>query len=138
AQGASGYVVKSTDAYGASSGKSMTVEAIKVGDVVVPTQGGGDLRVWFAKTDARRTIPAWKALESGADLSDLAGKLVFVGASATGLSDVVATPLDPSTPGVEAHAQLAGRQIDLAASVRMNAIGVGEQRSGDRHPAGGG
>ena len=106
AEGASGYVVKSTDAYGASSGKSTTVEAIKVGDVVVPTQGGGDLRVWFAKTDPRRTIPAWKVLEPGADLSDLAGKLVFVGPSAIGLSDIVATPLDPSTPGVEAHAQL--------------------------------
>ena len=106
AQGASGFVVKSTDAYGASSGKSTTVDAIKVGDVVVPTQGGGDLRVWFASADPRRTLPAWKALEAGADLSDLGGKLVFVGASAVGLSDIIATPLDPSTPGVEAHAQL--------------------------------
>jgi adenylate cyclase len=106
AQGASGFVVKSTDAYGASSGKSSTVDAIKVGDVVVPTQGGGDLRVWFASADRRRTLPAWKALEAGADLSDLGGKLVFVGASAVGLSDIIATPLDPSTPGVEAHAQL--------------------------------
>ena len=106
AQGASGFVVKSTDAYGASSGKSTTVDAIKVGDVVVPTQGGGDLRVWFASADPRRTLPAWKALEADADLSDLAGKLVFVGPSAVGLSDIIATPLDPSTPGVEAHAQL--------------------------------
>jgi adenylate cyclase len=106
AQGASGFVVKSTDAYGASSGKSTTVDAIKVGDVVVPTQGGGDLRVWFARADPRRALPAWKALEVGADLSDLAGKLVFVGPSAVGLSDIIATPLDPSTPGVEAHAQL--------------------------------
>jgi adenylate cyclase len=106
AQGASGFVVKSTDAYGASSGKSTTVDAIKVGDLVVPTQGGGDLRVWFASADPRRTLPAWKALEAGADLSDLGGKLVFVGASAVGLSDIIATPLDPSTPGVEAHAQL--------------------------------
>jgi adenylate cyclase len=107
AQGASGYVVKSADAYGASSGKSAAVEAIKVGDVVVPTQAGGDLRVWFAKPDARRSIPAWKVLGPNADLSDLNGKLVFVGASASMLSDVVATPLNPSTPGVEAHAQLA-------------------------------
>jgi adenylate cyclase len=106
AQGASGFVVKSTNAYGASSGKSSTVDAIKVGDVVVPTQGGGDLRVWFAGADPRRTLPAWKALEAGADLSDLGGKLVFVGTSAVGLSDIIATPLDPSTPGVEAHAQL--------------------------------
>ncbi len=45
-------------------------------------------------------------LRPDADLSDLAGKLVFIGASASLLSDIVATPLDPSTPGVEAHAQL--------------------------------
>ena len=106
AQGASGYVVKSANAYGASSDASSQVEAIKVGDLVIPTQAGGDLRVWFANSDPRRSIPAWKVLEPGADLSDLAGKLVFVGVSATGLSDVVATPLDPSTPGVEVHAQL--------------------------------
>jgi adenylate cyclase len=106
AQGASNYVVKSTNAYGKSSGESAVVEAIKVGDIVVPTQAGGDLRVWFAKSDPRRSLPAWKALEPGADLSDLGGKLVFVGPSATMLADIVATPLNPSTAGVEAHAQL--------------------------------
>ena len=46
------------------------------------------------------------AADGSADLSDLAGKIVFVGASASLLYDIVATPLDPSTPGVEAHAQL--------------------------------
>ena len=106
AQGASGYVVKSTTAYGATSGKSAGVEAIKVGDVVVPVQADGELRVWFAKSDPRRSIPAWKVLQPDPDLSDLAGKIVFVGASASLLGDIVATPLDPSTPGVEAHAQL--------------------------------
>jgi adenylate cyclase len=106
AQGASGYIVKSTTAYGNTAGKSAGIEAIKVGDVVVPVQADGELRVWFAKSDPRRSIPAWKVLQPDADLSDLEGKIVFVGASASLLSDIVATPLDPSTPGVEAHAQL--------------------------------
>ncbi len=105
-QGASSYVVKSTGEFGQTSGKSVGVEALKVGDVVIPTQADGTLRVWFAKSDPRRSIPAWKVLQPDADLSDLAGKLVFVGAGASLLSDIVATPLDPSTPGVEAHAQL--------------------------------
>ena len=74
--------------------------------MVVPVQADGELRVWFAKSDPRRSIPAWKVLQPDADLSDLAGKIVFVGASASMLGDIVATPLDPSTPGVEAHAQL--------------------------------
>jgi len=106
AQGASGYLVKSTTAYGKTSGKTEGVEAIKVGDVVIPVQTDGELRVWFAKSDPRRSIPAWKALQPDADLSDLEGKIVFIGASASLLADIVATPLDPSTPGVEAHAQL--------------------------------
>ncbi len=41
AQGASGYVVKSTTAYGSTAGKSAGLEAIKVGDVVVRVQGDG-------------------------------------------------------------------------------------------------
>jgi adenylate cyclase len=103
AQGASTYIVKSTHASGESG---LGVTAIKVGDVVIPTQPAADVRVYFAKSDERRSIPAWKVLSQGADLSDLAGKIVIVGASASMLSDVVATPLNASTPGVEAHAQL--------------------------------
>ena len=106
AQGATGYIVKSTTAYGNTAGKSEVVDAIKDGDVTIPVQANGELRVWFAKSDPRRSIPAWKVLQPDADLSDLAGKLAFVGSSATMLGDIVATPLDPSTPGVEAHAQL--------------------------------
>src|SRR5208337_5532682 len=106
AQGASSYVVKSTTAYGSTAGKSEVIDSIKDGDVVVPVEADGELRVWFAKSDPRRSIPAWKVLQPDPDLSDLAGKLVFVGASATLLSDIVATPLSPSTPGVEAHAEL--------------------------------
>jgi adenylate cyclase len=106
AQGATGYLVKSTTAYGSTAGKSALMEAIKVGDAVVPVQADGELRVWFGKSDPRRSIPAWKVLQPDPDLSDLAGKLVFVGSSATTLADIIATPLNPSTPGVEAHAQL--------------------------------
>ena len=113
AQGASGYLVKSTDAYGkATASEGFGVAAIKVGDIVIPTQPAADLRVWFAKDDPRRSLPAWKILAPGADLSDLAGKIVLVGASASLLSDIVATPLDPSTPGVEAHAQLIEQILD--------------------------
>ena len=106
AEGASGFVVKSAGQFGQTSNTSVGVEAIKVGDLVIHTQADANLRVWFADSDPRRSIPAWKILQPDADLSDLAGKLVFVGASASLLSDIVATPLSPSTPGVEAHAEL--------------------------------
>jgi adenylate cyclase len=107
AQAASTYVVKclSADSRAALSATSGVGE-IRVGDVTIATQPGGDIRAYFAAPDPRRSIPAWKIFEPGADLSDLEGKIVVVGASASLLSDVVATPLNPSTPGVEAEAQL--------------------------------
>ena len=52
-----GYIVKSTTAYGSTAGKSEVIDSIKDGDVVIPLQADGQLRVWFAKSDPRRSIP---------------------------------------------------------------------------------
>jgi adenylate cyclase len=107
AQGASTYIVKSSNASGETAfGQVYGVLAIRNGDLTIPTDASGDVRVYFARADPRRTIPAWKALEPGADLSDLRGAIVFFGASAALLSDIVATPLSAAMPGVEAHAQI--------------------------------
>jgi adenylate cyclase len=107
AQGASSYLVRSTNASGDSVfGGSFGVSAIKVGDIIIPTQPAAELRMYFANSDERRSVPAWKIFDDSADLSDIAGKIVIVGASASLLSDVIATPLNASTSGVEAHAQL--------------------------------
>ena len=107
AQGASTYIVKSLNASGETAfGQEYGVVAIRNGDLTIPTDAAGDVRVYLAQADPRRSIPAWKALEPGADLSDLRGKIVFFGASAPLLSDIVATPLSRSMPGVEAHAQI--------------------------------
>ena len=118
AQGASTYLVKSADAGGPSLGQGAGVAAIKVGDLVVPTEPAGDIRAYFAATDPSLSTPAWKLFQPGPDLSDLAGKIVVVGASASLLSDVVATPLNPSTPGVEAQAQLIEQILDGDALLR--------------------
>jgi len=107
AQGASTYIVKSSNASGETAfGQVYGVLAIKNGDLTIPTDASGDIRVYFARADPRRSIPAWKALEPGADLSDLRGAIVFFGASAALLSDIVATPLSAAMPGFEAHAQI--------------------------------
>ena len=88
--------VKSSNASGETAfGEVYGVLAIRNGDLTIPTDASGDVRVYFARPDPRRSIPAWKALDPGADLSDLRGKIVFVGASAALLSDIVATPLSP-------------------------------------------
>ena len=107
AQGASTYIVKSSNASGETAfGEVYGVLAIRNGDLTIDTDPAGDIRVYFARPDPRRSIPAWKVLEPGADLSGLRGAIVFVGASAAPLSDIVATPLTPVMPGVEAHAQI--------------------------------
>jgi len=118
AQGASTYIVKCLAA-GGQGGLSTSngVSEIRVGGVAVSTQPKGDIRAYFAGDDPRRSIAAWKIFEPGADLSDLEGKIIVVGASASLLSDVVATPLNPSTPGVEVEAQLL-EQILSGASLR--------------------
>jgi adenylate cyclase len=107
AQGASTYIVKSSNASGETAfGEVYGVLAIRNGALTIDTDAAGDIRVYFARPDPRRSIPAWKALAPGADLRDLRGSIVFIGASAALLSDIVATPLSPAMPGVEAHAQI--------------------------------
>jgi adenylate cyclase len=118
AQGASTYLIKSADAGGSSLGQGAGVAAIKVGDLIASTEPAGDIRAYFAASDASLSVPAWQLLAPGVDLSDLAGKIVVVGASASLLSDVVATPLNPSTPGVEAQAQLIEQILDGDALLR--------------------
>ena len=107
AQGASTYIVKSSNASGETAfGEVYGVLSVRNGDLTIQTGPSGDVRVYFAPPDPRRSIPAWKVVTPGADLSDLKGTIVFVGASAATLSDIVATPLSPVMPGVEAHAQI--------------------------------
>ncbi len=118
AQGASTYLIKSADLGGSSPGQGGGVAAIKVGDLIVQTQPAGDIRAYFAASDSDLSTPAWKLFQPGPDLADLAGKIVVVGASASLLSDVVATPLNPSTPGVEAQAQLIDQIVDGDALLR--------------------
>jgi adenylate cyclase len=107
AQGASTYIVKSSNASGETAfGEVYGVLAVRNGDLTIDTDAAGEIRPYFARRDSRRSIPAWKALTPGADLSDLRGAIVFFGASAATLSDIVATPLSPQMPGPEAHAQI--------------------------------
>jgi adenylate cyclase len=107
AQGASTYIVKSSNASGETAfGEVYGVLAVRNGKLTIDTDPTGEVKVYFAKPDPRRSIPAWKVIAPGADLSDLKGTIVFVGASAATLSDIVATPLSPVMAGVEAHAQI--------------------------------
>lgn len=107
AQGAGTIIIKSTDSnaewsFGAQSG----ITEVKIGNVIVPTDPNGAFWLYHTGPEPRRSIPAWKILTANFEPSDIAGKIIFVGASASALNDLRASPLHPATAGVEFHAQV--------------------------------
>ena len=119
AQGASTFLIKSSNASGEYGfGAKTGIVSIKNGDFVVPTDHRGALRLYYADHEKPRTIPAWKVLQDGFDASELAEKIVFIGVSASLLSDTVATPLRPDEPGVQAQAQVLAQALTGSNLVR--------------------
>jgi adenylate cyclase len=112
-------LVKSTNASGERIwGKHRAIVAVKVGDAEIPTDADGSVRIRYAGDQPGRRIPAWKALAGEIDREEIAGRIILVGASAAALTDIRATPLNPSTPGVEVHAELLEHALTGARLVR--------------------
>lgn len=99
-------------------GQHTGIESVRVGETTLPTTGDGQLWLNFAESDTRRYIPAYKVLDGSFEAKDVAGRFVLIGASATGLLDLRATPLASSVPGVEIHAQAVEQMISGAHLVR--------------------
>ncbi|MCP5396097.1 MAG: adenylate/guanylate cyclase domain-containing protein [Sphingomonadaceae bacterium] len=114
AQGAETIVVNTSDGSG-EGGVSGRVVSIRVGDFTIPTTDAGSLQSYFTPAHPERVIPAWEVLDPTGDPAAwqerLAGKIVFVGASAVGLRDLIATPLEDRELGVMVHAQAAEQMI---------------------------
>ena len=117
AQGVSTIIVKASNASGETAfGQQTGIVSLKVGEIVIPTDADGALRLRYAGTKIARRIPAWKILHGEISKEEIEGRLIFVGSSAAALSDLRATPLDPVVPGVEVHAEvvehaLAGQKL---------------------------
>jgi adenylate cyclase len=117
-QGAGGIVVRSSDASGeVNSGAPQTV-GLKVGEFEVPLAKGGELWMHYTTPTAERTVPAWRVLQGNLPRAELerlfGGRIVFIGAGAIGLRDLVSTPVQERELGVVLHAQ-AVEQIVLGA-----------------------
>jgi adenylate cyclase len=111
--------IKSSGGSGISAfGQQTGIELIRVGRDVMPTNGRGELWLKFAKPDPRRTISASVVLSDDFDRSLVAGRSIFIGATAIGLHDLRATPLNPSVPGVEMHAQALEQMLSGDHAVR--------------------
>ncbi len=115
ALGADATLVKTSDGTGENASAPGSVVSLRIGDFEVPTTAAGELWSYFTGPVPERTVPAWRVLDDATPPEALAGqfegRIVFVGASATGLRDLVATPLADREAGVMVHAQAAEQMI---------------------------
>ncbi|MBO0335259.1 adenylate/guanylate cyclase domain-containing protein [Sneathiella sp. CAU 1612] len=82
------------------------IVGFKVAGTLVPTDTRGRIWLKYAQYDPTLYISALDVINGTVDEELLAGKLVLVGTSATGLKDLRASPLTSNLPGVEMHLQL--------------------------------
>ena len=107
AQGATTYVLKASNASGETAfGQSTGLNHIRIGDVEVPTDGGGGVYLKFRHFTKAAYIPAWKVLAGEVSQEEIEGRIILVGTSAPGLLDLRATPVDAAVPGIDIHAQV--------------------------------
>ena len=99
--------IKSSGASGERSfGRETGIAFVRTGNATIPTDENGQMLLYDTGPRAERFVPAWQTLEGTLPPEIFAGKIVLIGATATALYDVRATPLSPYSPGVEIHAQL--------------------------------
>ncbi len=120
AQGAGSIMVKTSDGSGEGGGGNFgggqgQVVSLKVGQFEVPVTAAGALWLHYTEPQPTRSIPAWQVMSGALTPKQLeanfAGNIVFVGAGAIGLRDLVATPLQDRDLGVMVHAQAAEQII---------------------------
>jgi adenylate cyclase len=109
AQEAGSFVIRATGASGEADTGRPAMTALKIGEFEAPTGPAGGFRIYYSGLPDLPRIPAARLLnpEDAAEFADVvAGRIVFVGSSAAGLRDLVATPLSPAYPGVSVHAEI--------------------------------
>lgn len=81
----------------------------------IPLDSAGNMRISFRNApEAYRAVSAVDVLNGTVDESMLDNTWVLVGATAFGIGDIVPTPYNGATPGVELQARLLGSLLDAA------------------------
>lgn len=102
AQGASNYLVNSTEA---------GVASVRIGALTVPTNAQAEVWLNYRDQVEALVVPATQVLGGQLPPQAWRGHLVVVGSSAAGLMDVRSNPLGQLMPGVQAHAMALGQMI---------------------------
>jgi adenylate cyclase len=96
-----------------SFGQATGLTDLRIGRFVIPTDAAGRVWLHYSRPQKNRFVSAVDVLDGKLDRSLIKDNVVFVGTSAEGLvNDRQATPIEPSMPGVEIHAQLLGQILE--------------------------
>ncbi len=110
-------LVKSNDASGELGATGAGIASMRVGPMEIPVEADGGLYVYYSGNSVERAERVVSAADILADeipeevAAKVAGKVIFIGTSAPGLLDLVATPFEPAAAGVNVHAELAEQII---------------------------
>jgi adenylate cyclase len=115
AQGAGGIVIKSSTGSGEVGAGAPGVVALKVGQFQAPTTRSGELWMHYRAPRADHITSARLILGGKLPEAEMRrlfdGQIVFIGTGASGLRDLVATPLRDRELGVMVHAQAVEQMI---------------------------
>jgi adenylate cyclase len=117
AQGASTYVLKSSNASGETAfGQHSGLNNVRVGALEIPTDADGGIWLKYRPTQPLQFISAQEVLAGTVPKEEIEGRIILIGSSAPGLKDLRSTPLDAGVAGVEIIAQsiehvVAGRSL---------------------------
>ena len=99
-------------------GGNAAIVSLRLGDIDIPTEADGQLRIRFAGHQPGRFISAARIFDTTVPPDEIAGRIVLLGVTAASLGDLRATPLDAVVPGVEVHAEALEHMITGAALLR--------------------
>jgi adenylate cyclase len=107
AEAATTIIIRSSNASGQTAfGQQTGINALKVGGREIQTGPGADIRPYYTATEPDRFISFGRLLRNEVTKDEVDGRIILIGTTAAGLSDVRATPLEATVAGVEIHAQI--------------------------------
>jgi adenylate cyclase len=105
--GASTYVIRGSNSQASNAfGQHTGMSDVRIGPATIPTDGQGQIWLHFRHATPQENISAWRVISGDVDPATFRDNIVLVGASAPGLLDLRATPLDAAIPGVAIHEQV--------------------------------